>query len=189
MEQKRSVRLVLKTSDLTANSTTDIGQCDQYKTTFTWFNINLRNLLGDLYNQYDYFNMSLISLSSSAANAGAGAGSVDDRLVYVKLGVLPFVGQSYNQKTGNFGGLTTIGTFQIPSTAITTNQFYNNSSNVCTFNTDQDLCNFTISFFRISDDTKPALTISNPNFAFIFTIIGIDKADNEYRINHSMKVN
>jgi hypothetical protein len=189
MEQKRSLRLVLKTSDLTANSTTDIGQCDQYKTTFTWFNINLRNLLGDLYNQYDYFNLSLISLSSSAANAGAGAGSVDDRLVYVKLGGLPFVGQNYNQRTGNNGGLVTIGTFQIPSTAITASQFYNNSANVCTFNTDQDLCNFTISFFRISDDTKPALTISNPNFAFIFTIIGIDKPDNEYRINHLMKMN
>jgi hypothetical protein len=57
MEQKRSIRLVLKTSDLTANSTTTIGQCDQFRTSFTWFNINLRNLLGDLYNQYDYFNL------------------------------------------------------------------------------------------------------------------------------------
>ena len=189
MEQKRSIRLVLKTSDLTANSTTAIGQCDQYKTTFTWFNINLRNLLGDLYNQYDYFNLSLISISSSLASANANAGSAEDRLVYVKLGGLPFVGQNYIQRTGNSGGLVTIGTFQIPMTSITTNQFYNNSANVCTFNTDQDLCNFTISFFRISDDTKPAITIANPNFAFIFTIIGIDKPDNEYRINHLMKIN
>ena len=189
MEEKRSIRLVLKTSDLTANSTTTIGQCDQFKTTFTWFNINLRILMGDLYDQYDYFNLSLISVSSSGANANAGAGSVDDRLLYIKLGGLPFVGQNYNKKTGNFGGLTTIGTFQIPSTAIVANQFYNNSSNVCTFNKSQDLCNFTISFFRIIDDGKQVLTASNPNFAFIFTIIGIDKPDNEYRINHSMKMN
>jgi hypothetical protein len=189
MEQKRSIRLVLKTSDLTANSTTTIGQCDQFKTTFTWFNINLRILMGDLYDQYDYFNLSLISISSSGANANAGAGSVDDRLIYIKLGGLPFVSQSYNQRTGNTGGLVTIGTFQIPTTAITANQFYNNSANVCTFNTDQDLCNFTISFFRILDDTKPVLTLSNPNFAFIFVITGIDKPDNPDRINHLMKIN
>lgn len=189
MEQKRSVRLVLKTSDLTANSTTDIGQCDQYRTTFTWFNINLRNLLGDLYNQYDYFNMSLISLSSSVGSAASGAGSTEDRLVYIKLGGLPFVGQSYNQRTGNPGGLVTIGTYHIPTTAVIGNQYFNNSANVCTFNTDQDLCNFTISFFRVVDDTKPALTALNPQFAFIFTIIGIDKPDNPDRINHLMKIN
>ena len=187
MEQKRSVRLVLKTSDLTANATTAIGQCDQYRQSFTWFNINLRALLGDLYDQYDYFNLLLISVSSSLVSANLNAGSAEDRMLYIRLGGLPFVGQNYNQRTGNVGGLVTIGTLQIPITSITLNQFYNNSSNVCTFNKSQDLCNFTISFFRISDDTKPALTISNPNFAFIFTIIGIDKPDNEYRINHLMK--
>ena len=189
MEEKRSIRLVLKTSDLSVNSTTAIGQCDQFRTTFTWFNINLRNLLGDLYNQYDYFNISLISLSSSVATANAGAGSADDRLVFIKLGGLPFVGQSYNQRTENSGGLVTIGTYHIPGTAAIGNQYYNNSANVCTFNTDQDLCNFTVSFFRVIDDTKPTLTVSNPQFAFIFTIIGIDKPDNEYRINHLMKIN
>ena len=189
MEDKRSVRLVLKTSDLTLNSSTTVGQCDQFRTTFTWYNINLRNLLGDLYNQYDYFNLSLISLSSSVGSAAGGAGSADDRLVYIKLGGLPFIGQNYNQKSGNSGALTTIGTYQIPLTAVVGNQYFNNSANVCTFSTDQDLCNFTISFFRLIDDKKPALTVANPQFAFIFTIIGIDKPDNPDRINHLMKIN
>ena len=75
MEEKRSIRLVLKTSDLWVNSTTAIGQCDQFRTTFTWFNINLRILMGDLYEQYDYFNLSLISVSSSLCNGGAGGGA------------------------------------------------------------------------------------------------------------------
>ena len=189
MEEKRSIRLVLKTSDLSVNSTTAIGQCDQFRTTFTWFNINLRILMGDLYEQYDYFNLSLISVSSSVANGGAGGGAADDRILYIKIGGLPFVGQNYNQKTGNYGGLVTIGTFQLPSTATTSNQFYNNSSNVCTFNKSQDLCNFTISFFRIVDDAKQSLTASNPNFAFIFVITGINKADNPDRKNYLMKIN
>ena len=94
MEEKRSTRLVLKTSDLTNGSTTNIGSCDTLRQNFTWFNINLRALLGDLYNQYDYFNLSLISISSSLASANVNAGSTEDRLVYVKLGGLPFVGQN-----------------------------------------------------------------------------------------------
>ena len=49
--------------------------------------------------------------------------------------------------------------------------------------------NISISFFRISDDTKPALTLANPNFAFIFTIIGIDKPDNPDKISYLMKIN
>jgi hypothetical protein len=60
---------------------------------------------------------------------------------------------------------------------------------VATFNKDQDLCNITISFFRVLDDTKPALTAINPQFTFIFTIIGIDQADNQYIKNRLMSIN
>lgn len=189
MEQKRSVRLVLKTSDLTANATTAIGQCDQFRTTFTWFNINLRNLLGDLYYQYDYFNLLLINIANSPiATASAAGNSNDDRAAVVKIGGLPFISQNYNQRTGNNGGLITANVFQIPTAQFgVNNQFYNNVSNVMTFSTDQDLCNLTISLFRLLDDAKPALTATNPQFIFIFTIIGIDKPDNPDRINHLMK--
>jgi hypothetical protein len=184
MEQKRSVRLVLKTSDLTANSTTVIGQCDQYRTTFTWYNINLRALLGDLYYQYDYFNLLLGSISCSLSSNAVGQGSADDKLVYVKITGLPFINQSYDQKSGNNGIFTTLTSYTIPITAVTNIQLYNNSSNVATFNKDQDLCNITISFFRVLDDTKPALTAINPQFTFLFTITGIDQADNEYKKNN-----
>jgi hypothetical protein len=115
MEQKRSTRLVLKNTDLTANSTTNIGQCDQYRQNFTWFNINLRTLLGDQYDQYDYFNMSLVSMSCSAASA-TNQGTVDDKTVYLKLSGLPFINQTYDQKRGNNGSVTTLTVFQIPIT-------------------------------------------------------------------------
>jgi hypothetical protein len=79
--------------------------------------------------------------------------------------------------------------YQIPGTAIANTQPYNNSVvNVMTFNKDQDLCNINISFFRLVDEVKPALTIANPQFVFMFTIIGIDKADNPDRINYRMNI-
>jgi hypothetical protein len=64
-------------------------------------------------------------------------------------------------------------------------------ANVMTFTQDQDLCNLNISLFRVIDDVKPTLNTGNinPQFTFIFTIIGIDKPDNPDRINHLMKMN
>jgi hypothetical protein len=187
MELKRSCRLVLKTSDLTANASTNIGTCDQYRTTFTWNNINLRMLLGDMYDQYDYFNILLTLASSTLSNAAAGAGTAEDRQVYVKMSGLPFINQCYNQATGNNGIFTTITTLSISTGTATSQQYYNNTANVCTFNKDQDQCNITISFFRVSDDTKPILTASWPQFAFFFSIVGIDKPDNPDKPDHLMR--
>lgn len=190
MEQKRSTRLVLKTSDLTVNSTTNIGFCDQYRQNFTWFNINLRALLGDLYDQYDYFNISLVSMSCSAASA-ASQGNVDDKTVFVEIAGLPFINQTYNQPTRNNGSTATLTIFQIPTTAITSTQQYNNSTiNVLTFGKNQELCNINISLLRVLDDTRPtSLTIANPQFVFIFVITGVDRSFNPDRINHLMKIN
>ena len=188
MEQKRSTRLVLKTSDLTANSTTNIGSCDQYRQNFTWFNINLRALLGDLYDQYDYFNISLVSMTCSSATA-ANQGNVEDKNSYVKISGLPFINQTYNQPTGNNITSATLTLFQIPTTAVPATQYYNNSTvNVLTFGKNQELCNINIFLTRVSDDTRPAITVANPQFVFIFTIIGVDKSYNPDRINYSMKI-
>ena len=190
MEQKRSTRLVLKTSDLTLNSTTNIGFCDQFRQSFTWFNINLRALLGDLYDQYDYFNITLLSVSCSVCSAAAGQGGLDDRLVYIEMNGLPFINQTYNQPTGNNGTAAIVAVYQIPSTAITNTQPYNNTStNVLTFNKNQDLCNINISLLRVINEAKPTLTIANPQFAFIFTIIGVDRSDNPDKISYLMKIN
>ena len=184
MEQKRSARLVLKTSDLTVNSTNTKGQCDQYRQHFTWFNINLRVLLGDLYYQYQYFNILLNSISTSAASASGTQGVAEDKIVYVKMSGLPFINQTYNQPTGNNVTSAILGVYQIPLTAVSSTQQYNNVSNVATFSKDQDRCNINISLLRLLDDTKPSITINNPQFTFIFTIIGIDQADNEYKKNN-----
>lgn len=188
MEQKRSTRLVLRTSDLTANSTTAIGQCDQYRQNFTWFNINLRNLLGDLYEQYDYFNISLVSMSSSAASATL-QGNIDDKTVYVEMSGLPFVNQTYDQPSQNNHTSATLTIYQIPTTAIASTQQYNNSQiNVLTFGKSQDLCNINIALLRVLDNKKPTtLTIANPQFAFIFIITGVDKSYNPDKINYLMK--
>lgn len=187
MELKRSVRLILKTSDLTLNSSTNIGVCDQFRTSFTFNNINLRMLMGDMYNQYDYFNLLLNTVSASAATAGTGS-SADDRFVYIKMAGLPFINQTYQQSTGNNGQYVFITTYQIPSTTVISNQFYNNPANVITFNKDQDLCNISFVLNRVVDEKIAQTATALPQFAFFFTIVGIDYPDNPDRINHLLKL-
>ena len=161
---------------------------DGFRTTFTWSNLNLRMLMGDMYNQYDYFNLCLNCVASSQASAAAGAGVAEDRLVYIKISGLPFMNQTYQQSTGNNGVFSNIGVYQIPMTAITNYLLYTNPANVNTFSKDQDQANITISLLRVVDDTEPLLTISFPQFAFFFTIVGIDKPDKPDKIDHLMKL-
>ena len=190
MEQKRSTRLVLKTSDLTVNSTTNNGSCDQYRQNFTWFNINLRALLGDQYDQYDYFNISLVSMSCSQASTSPTQGTVDDKTVYVKLSGLPFINQTYNQPTRNNITPAILTIFQVPSSATATTQQYNNRTvNVLTFGKNQELCNINITLLRLIDEAKSAITTTFPQFVFIFVITGVDRSDNPDKISYLMKIN
>ena len=103
---------------------------------------------------------------------------------------LPFINQTYNQPTGNNGTTAIVAVYQIPITAIANTQPYNNTStNVLTFNKNQDLCNINISLLRVINEAKPTLTIANPQFVFIFTIIGVDRSDNPDKISYLMKIN
>ncbi len=61
MEQIQMPTLTLKTIDLEFNQTTYRGRTDQYQTSMTWNNINLRLhlFLGDMYGRYENFNLKL----------------------------------------------------------------------------------------------------------------------------------
>ena len=63
----RNASLVLKTSDLTSKSdyvygvpyVNQSGSMNAKGSSITWNNINLRTLLGDMYDRYDIFNICL----------------------------------------------------------------------------------------------------------------------------------
>ena len=55
MYNEESASLVLRTSDLPVNSSNNVGSADQFYTNMTWSNINLRVLLGSMYDKYDKF--------------------------------------------------------------------------------------------------------------------------------------
>jgi hypothetical protein len=181
MSNYENAALVLRTADLTANATTQVGICDQNKTNFTWNNINLRTVLGSMYDTYDKFNICLNTVSTSQVNAGSIPGTAyDDRIVQIYMSGLPFINQCYDVVKGCNIKYTIIGTFNFPSvTACTTQYFY--SSNIATFDKRQDLINIQIFYSRISKNGGGTYDIATanvfPDMIFIFDIFGIPKTE------------
>jgi len=152
----RNAGLVLKTSDFTTRSdyiyglpyTNQLGSMNAKGSSITWNNINLRTLLGDMYDQFDIFNICLNTISTAQANTIDP--NADSRNVNVKIGGLPWINQTYNVKTGVNGMTTTLATFNFTPSSATTQYYYSN--NIATFGKNSDTCNLTIEYWRILDD-------------------------------------
>ena len=95
----QNIVLTLKTSDILISDDqydyhiTRIinprGSITNSKKTFTWNNVNMKNLLGEWYNNYDSFNICLVSISQSYQAdqylAINGGGVNKDNVVMVKM--------------------------------------------------------------------------------------------------------
>lgn len=184
----RNASLVLKTSDFSTDSAfyygsqynSSRGSCNGKLSSFTWNNINLRTLLGDMYDDYDKFNICLNSITTANANPIIDS-SVDVRTVAIKISGLPFVNQTYNVKNGCNSNSTVIATFNFLQNQSTTQYYYSN--NIATFGKNQELCNITIEYYKIIDDTlslpvtinktcgttilDPTITIANTTGLFL----------------------
>ena len=63
----------------------------------TWSNINLRTLLGSMYDKYDKFALVPVAYQSNVGDATFG-NSNDDRIVSVNISGLPFTNNNYSSK-------------------------------------------------------------------------------------------
>ena len=140
-------------------------------TYYVWENINLRNLMGNMYDKYEKFNLCLTSISSTTAGATLGT-LLEDTMVAANISGLPFINQTYNTETGNNTNTATLTTFQFPRTTGLNLYFYNNI--FLTFGKAQDLCNITIQLLKNGNYTVPLSSpVVYPHCTFIFNIVGI----------------
>ena len=93
-------------------------------TYYVWENINLRNLMGNMYDKYEKFNLCLTSISSTNANATLGT-LLEDTMVVANISGLPFINQTYNTKTGNNTNTATLCSFQFQRSLGINLYFYN----------------------------------------------------------------
>jgi len=164
-------------ASLVLSTTTSVNNAA--RTSFTWNNIDLRMLLGDMYDKYDRFNLCLNTIASGISDAYFGTQA--DAQVLVRVSGLPWVNNSYNitSTRANNTGNTIIASFLFVNNTQQNQYFF--SSNSATFSKNQDTANITIDYIRVSDLAAPAVqnTTTFPHAAFIFDIFGID----DYKIN------
>lgn len=171
--------LYLKSSDLSTTENAN-GLASVGNTVLTWNNINLRSLLGDMYDEYETFNLSLTSISSSKTPAALGASfgnsDINNLLLTLYVEGLPFINNTYDViKRGNTGRAV-LGVFTYPATNATVAIRVYNQSGTLTFGKSQEQCSITLTFKRVSDDGTPETTDAFPNTNFTFLINGIRKA-------------
>ena len=152
--------------------TTPNGIVSNNRCSFTWYDINLRNIVGNnMYEKYDKFNISLntIAMSSQATNTSM---TVDPRILYIKCSGLPWI-SSYN--SSNASTYATLNVIQIPITPSVT--YLNNINNpqILTFSKNTENVNINIVLHSIELDNFD-IYLSDQlfgHFSFLFSISGV----------------
>jgi hypothetical protein len=177
--------LVLRSADLTPNTTNAIGTADVYLLRMTWNNINLRTLLGSMYEKYDRF--CLVPTQIQSVTAGGSIGSTpDDRNCLVFISGLPFTNNTYNVSTLTNTNVAFLNFVRFAtSNAVTASSNGNN----LLFTKNQELVNLTIFYQRINKNAggnyDVVTTTAYPNMLFAFNIYGVTKEDRVVDLNGS----
>jgi len=185
MYNEESASLILRTSDLPSNSSNNIGSSDQYYINMTWSNINLRTLLGNMYDKYDRFALVPVSFQSNMGDATFGSTN-DDRIVSVNISGLPFTNNNYSSssKTNQVSSVIYVTRF-LSSSSISSST----GGTVLTFTKNQELVNLNISYQRTSLNGNGNYNINTtaafPHVIFTFNIYGITKSDRVGDLNSS----
>ena len=157
---EETVTLVLKHGDISANinNDSDSAACGSWSAgkQTTKFYVNLRNLLGTVYDSSDYFVLRLNQLSWGYA--AAWNASVNDTSMAINLSGLNFINSTYDVRTGNNTNKCQIALANIPSKKSTEN------------------VELTFELLRIIDDLPVQCTATKiPHMAYSFDIYAVHK--------------
>jgi hypothetical protein len=169
--------LVLRAFDISTASS--IGFTNTTRTEMTWNNINLRTLLGDMYDKFDTFNICLNSIACGPPPADLGGtygdSDIDNLQHLINISGLPFINQTYSQPSNCNTSSAIVGVFLYPSATANVGYRVYNDSGVLTFGKNQEQCNISIRHTRVYDNLEPDTTLAFPTTTYIFSIVGVDK--------------
>jgi hypothetical protein len=115
------------------------GSTDAFKLNTTWTNIDMRDVLGDMYDEYDEFNLVLTNMTSAShlnwsnTLANFGSASANDEINYIEITGLDFKNQGYDQMTKRNAAKATIHGLYFPNDSPSIPLFFNFSDYPMTF--------------------------------------------------------
>ena len=164
----------LNTSDIdltnVGNVNNQYGTVNQYRNDFTWFNVNFKTILGDMFDKYDKFNIKLSNIMYSAIVAAPSANAQDLSLKVNVVG-LPFSNCTYRTLNNTNSTICTMGSFGLGTNAT---QLYYNDDNVFTIEKPPAIANVRIYLSRLGD-APPTWGSLGPQFDFYFRVYGVKK--------------
>jgi len=173
MFNAESATLVLRSNDLTAGTTNAVGTADAFFLNMTWNNINLRTLLGSMYEKYDRFVLVPTQIQS-ANGSGAFGTTPDDRSCMIFIRGLPFTNNTYNVSTLTNQNNAFINFLRFNTGATATQQ---GNGNILMFSKNQELVNLNIFYQRINKNGNGnydvVTTTTFPHMLFAFNIFGV----------------
>lgn len=195
MEEYETVTLILNSYDISPSTNpltfnvagvsqtidNQYGRISDNKSNLTWKNINLKMLMGNMFDKYETFNLYLYQIAQSQGCGSAFTFS-GYNLSEVRISGLPFINNSYNSSTGintNEALLTTFILGGYPQAQIgIVNQL--DDPPVVTFNKGKDIVDINIIIKRVIDRKyqNVAPNLSFGTFVFTFKIRGIPSREN-----------
>jgi hypothetical protein len=179
---------ILRTADLTTDSIGTVNNI--YSSSFTWKSIDIKSILGTMWNDYDYFNIALVANAANVlSNAGTFTALSDQKLGTIYMSGLNWINASYDTKTKTIKPEAPIGFINFSSVSTTVGSLIQyNGLNVSSFSKSSPITDITISYRSIVTDTvsTSAAGTTFPAQSFMFEIIPIKKDNisfNSKRIN------
>jgi hypothetical protein len=152
--------------------TTDAGKYnDDYHMSCSWENINLRTVLGQMYDKYDVFSLELAWLGQGLTDEALNT-EANDNLTFIQLSGFPLINNTYNIITNHNTNSTIIGVYQF-ELGQPSYQHFSNSSKVI-FGKNSDIVNITINLLN-NVLKAPSAATEYPIMCYSFNIFGIPK--------------
>ncbi len=171
-------KLVLRMIDVPASNTSttvpsynSVGWSLNLKQQCGWTGINLRDVLGDMYDKYELFNIVLCSVTSNLGSTSIGA-TTEDRICSIYLSGLNYRNCTFDTKLKGTTNQGFIGScYFVGGTGTTVNGTI--SASALTFSKSDATPDLVISLIRNSDGTASVQGTVDWNLTFNFNIFGI----------------
>ncbi len=164
-------KFTLSTSKLTSGATTQYGTMDAYHTTFTFSNINIKNIIGSTYDTYSKFNLIVMSVATSpTSNINL---QKHQKYLFFTLTGLPFINTVGQPNAGTTTSMATIPVGYISDFTKGYSSVSDTPVNITSF-TKPNTNNVNLTFNLYTGDGNGGNNTNNfGEWVFTFGIIGI----------------
>lgn len=199
MDNFAKSQLILYSSLLTAGSSNDYGTANSTMTEMLFTNINMRVVMGDLYDSYNLYNIALTTVITPLSDLVAGT-TDSDRKLLVYMSGFGWRNNTYNFANRNNTNSSAIGVIKFPGTQPGTTgvsnidlSYTNTVATIQTndaifsgtFGKNDEIINIGITYRKAiysGGSNIPATTNAYPSCTFVFTITGVPSYHNDSRL-------